>query len=218
MNEELDVYKQQGFGQRLGFGRSVGLLIIDFVIGFKDPAVLGGGNIPDAIARTVGLLDACRAADLPIAHTRIVFEMDGSDHNLFTMKAPSLIGLTESASASQIVPELAPMAGELVLRKRLPSAFFGTTLAAWYTSKGVDTLLVAGCTTSGCVRASVVDALCSGYRPIVVTDCVGDRALGPHEANLFDLGQKSADLMTRNEVVDALASLQGWCAQHERIR
>lgn len=212
MERETDIFAKQGFGRRLGFGRTIGLLIVDFVNGFTDPDLFGGGNIAEAIAQTEGLLTACRRANLPIAYTRIVFETDASDHNLLTEKVPSMARLTEQAPASQVVDELAPRAGERVVRKRLPSAFFGTDLAAWYTARGVDTLLITGCTTSGCVRASVLDALCSGYRPIVVTDCVGDRAIGPHEANLFDLGQKYADLMTCDEV---LAVLQSGARRHQ---
>lgn len=209
MSSDREVYSRQSFGHRIGIGQRLGLLIIDFVNSFNDPAVFGGGNIGAAIARTVTLLAACREAGLPIVHTRVVFEADGSDLNMFARKVPALAALTETAHGSQIVPELAPVSGEFVLRKRLPSAFFGTDLAAWYTSAAVDTLLIAGCTTSGCVRASVTDALASGFRPIVVTDCVGDRALGPHEANLFDIGQKSADLMSCAEVLHVLADMHG---------
>ena len=107
---------------------------------------------------------------------------------------------TETSPLSQIVPELAPEPGELVVRKRGASAFFDTPLQGWLSFRRVDTVLVAGCTTSGCVRASVVDAMQHEFRPVVVTDCVGDRALGPHEANLFDMGQKYAQLMSRAEV------------------
>jgi maleamate amidohydrolase len=96
-----------------------------------------------------------------------------------------------------------PVAGELVVRKRQASAFFGTEFGSWLAWKRVDTLLVAGCTTSGCVRATVVDAVSHNMRTIVLTDCVGDRAMGPHEANLFDMGQKYADLMTSDEVIAA---------------
>ncbi len=206
MSADLDIYKRQRFGQRLGLGRRVGLLVVDFVNGFNDPALFGGGNIGPAIERCVGLLGACRGMALPIAFTRIVFEADGSDHNLFVAKVPTLGQLTEAAPASQVVPALAPERGELVVRKRLPSAFFGTDLAAWFTTRSVDTLLIAGCTTSSCVRARVLDAMCHGFRPIVVADCVGDRALGPHEANLFDLGQKYADLLRRDEAIEALAA------------
>jgi maleamate amidohydrolase len=120
---------------------------------------------------------------------------------------PRLTTLTEEAASSQFVRELQPLEGEIVIRKRLPSAFFGTDLAGMLVGRGVDTLIVAGCTTSGCVRASVVDAMCHGLRPMVVSDCVGDRAEEPHAASLFDLGKKYADVMTRAEVFAALDRL-----------
>lgn len=199
---EREVYEDQGFGNALGIGTAPALLIVDFVNGFADPQVFGGGNIPDAIAATVPLLKLARDLDWPVATTRIVFADDGSDANIFTAKVPGLLDLTEESANGQVVPELAPAAGELVVRKRHPSAFFGTDLNQWLTARRVDTLFVAGCTTSGCIRASVIDAMCHGFRPVVVTDCVGDRALGPHEANLFDMGQKCADLMSFAAVSD----------------
>lgn len=142
--------------------------------------------------------------------TRIVFADDGADANIFTRKVPSLLALTEANPKGGIVPELAPVDGELVVRKRLPSAFAGTDLAAWLANRGVDTVIVAGCTTSGCVRASVVDSMSCGFITVVAQDCVGDRALAPHEANLFDMQQKYADLMTVDEIeaVFATASRQ----------
>jgi len=203
---ELDVYRQQGFGNRSGFGGAPALLIVDFVNGFNDPALFGGGNIGMAIASTKGLLQCARAQRLPIAFTRVVYAEDGSDAGVFCLKAPGLAALTERAAASQIVSELEPLKGEYVIRKTQPSAFFGTSLSGWLISKGVDTLLVTGCTTSGCVRASVVDSMSYNFRTIVVTDCVGDRAIAPHEANLFDMGQKYADLMTSADVIGHLAS------------
>ena len=191
--------------RRWSRSRRIGLLIVDFVNGFADPALFGGGNILDAIARTVPLLAAARAQGWPVAHSRIVFAQDNADANVFGLKVPGLLALKEDAPASAIVPQLAPRAGELVVRKTEPSAFFGTPLAAWLTQRGVRTLLVAGATTSGCVRASVVDAMSHGFRPLVVEDCVGDRALGPHEANLFDMRQKYAAVLPRD---DALAALK----------
>jgi maleamate amidohydrolase len=116
-----------------------------------------------------------------------------------------MITLKEDLPSSQIVDVLEPVPGELVVRKNVPSAFFGTSLAPWLTQRGVQTLLVAGAVTSGCVRASVVDAMCWGFRPLVVTDCVGDRAMGPHEANLFDMGQKYAILMDRDSALTVSA-------------
>ena len=200
----LDVYQQQGFGNRSGFGARPALVMVDFVNGFDDPTLFGGGNIPAAITRTAELLAACRRRGIPVAYTRVVYAEDGSDAGVFCLKAPGLKILTETAPASQIVPSLAPQPGEYVLRKTQPSAFFGTNFANWLISKGADTLLVTGCTTSGCVRATVIDSMSYNFRTIVVTDGVGDRALGPHEANLFDMGQKYADLLTTAEVIARL--------------
>ncbi len=200
---ELDIYKQQGFAQSIGIGERPALVIVDFVVGFTDPAHFGGGNIDPAIQRTIGLLATARQRGWPVAHTRVVYAEDGSDAGAFTRKAPGLRKLTETSPLSQIVPELTPIPGELVIRKRQASAFFGTEFAPWLLWKHIDTLFVTGCTTSGCVRATVVDAVSHNLRTIVVTDCVGDRAIAPHEANLFDMGQKYADLMTADDIVSA---------------
>lgn len=201
----VDVYKKQQFGQKTGFGKTPALLVIDFVNGFHDPEILGGGNIADAVIATKPLLDFCRERTLPIIFTRIVYAEDGSDASLWCQKVPRLASLTETAPASQVVDALKPRAGEVVLRKTQASSFFGTHLNAVLVSRGVDTLIVTGCTTSGCVRATVIDAMSMNYRTVVATDCVGDRALAPHDANLFDMGQKYSDLMTGAEVMAALA-------------
>ncbi len=200
MNSQNDIYQRQGFGQPVGLGNARAVLIVDFVQAFADPAHFGGGTIALAIANTVHLLRRAREEGWPVAHTRVVYAEDGSDLGAFARKVPSLRQLTEQSPLSQIVPELQPVAGELVIRKRQASAFFGTELAGWLTFRRIDTLLVAGCTTSGCVRASVVDACSHNFRTVVLTDCTGDRAPGPHEASLFDMGQKYADLMTFREL------------------
>ncbi len=200
-----DVYRQQQFGQKTGFGKTPALLVVDFVNGFTDPEILGGGNILDAVAATVPLLGFFRARKLPVIFTRIVYADDGSDAGIWCQKVPRLRDLTENAPASQVVATLNPCAGELVIRKTQASAFFGTHLGACLISKSIDTLVVAGCTTSGCVRASVIDAMSMSYRTVVATDCVGDRAIEPHRANLFDIGQKYADLLAAEEITAALA-------------
>jgi maleamate amidohydrolase len=201
---DLEVYSRQGLGGSIGRQPPYGLLLVDFVNGFADPAQLGGGNIPHAIEAAIPLLAAARARGWPVAHSRIVYAADGSDHNVFAEKIPGMRVLHEDAHASQFVAQLAPQPGELVVRKTAPSAFFGTQLAPWLTSHGVRTLLVAGCTTSGCVRASVVDAMSWGFRPVVVEDCVGDRAIGPHDANLFDMRNKYADVSPWSEVAASI--------------
>ena len=202
--DELKLYEAQGFGNSSGFGANPALLVVDFVNGFADPEQFGGGNINEAISNTRHLLEAARERAIPIAFTRVVYAEDGSDAGVLTLKAPALATLTEHAHSSQIVDELAPVPGEYIVRKTQPSAFFGTNLAAWYISKGVDTVVVTGCTTSGCIRASVIDSMSYNFRTVVAEDCVGDRAIGPHEANLFDMAQKYADLMPSSAVVSAL--------------
>ena len=197
---ESDIYRKQGFGNSSGFGVQPALLVVDFVNGFNDPDLFGGGNIPQAIAQTAVLLAAAREAGVPVCFTRVVYAADGSDAGIFCLKAPGLKILTEDHVSSAVVDELAPAPGEYVLRKTQPSAFFGTDLIGWLVQRRVDTLIVTGATTSGCVRATVVDAMSHNFRTIVATDCVGDRALGPHHANLFDMGQKYADLMSGAEI------------------
>jgi len=202
---ELDIFKQQNFGNPIGFGRRSALLVVDFTVGFNDPALFGGGNIDPAVQRTVRLLEFFREQELPVAFTRVVYADDGSDGGIFATKQPRLLMLTENQLAGQVVPELAPRAGELVVRKNQASAFFGTNLAPWLVQQAADTVVVAGCTTSGCVRATVVDAISYNFRPVVARDCVGDRALGPHEASLFDLQQKYADVLERDAIIAALS-------------
>jgi maleamate amidohydrolase len=206
-HSEIQTYQRQGFGATLPLTGPVGLLLVDFVNGFANPQQFGGGNIPEAISNSVTLLKAARERGWSIAHSRIVFADDDADQNIFTIKVPGMLTLKEHDSASAIVPELAPVAGELVVRKTVPSAFFGTSLAAWLTQRGVQTLVVAGCVTSGCVRASVVDAMSWGFRPLVVSDCVGDRALAPHDASLFDMAQKYAAVMSRDEALTTIDQL-----------
>ena len=208
MNTE-EIYQSQGFGHTTGIGQRCCLLMVDFVNSFVDPQQLGGPAIQDAVLATVPLLKAFRTWGLPGVHTRVVVEADGSDRNLFATRVKALQALTEHAAGSQIVPELAPLASEWVVRKQGASAFFNTALADWLHFHKVDTLVVTGCTTSGCVRATVVDAVQHNFRSVVVSDGVGDRALAPHEANLFDLRQKYADIMTRDELMSHLHSQQG---------
>ncbi|PNM89097.1 isochorismatase family protein [Achromobacter xylosoxidans] len=206
---DISAYARQGFGTPLPLKAPFGLLIIDFVNGFADPAVFGGGNIPPAIERTRTLLAHAREQGWPVAHSRIVFSDDDADSNVFCLKVPGMLTLKEDSHNSAIVPQLAPARGEYVVRKSTPSAFYGTMLAPWLAQRGVQTLVVAGCVTSGCVRASVVDAMQAGLRPLVVSDCCGDRALGPHEANLFDMAQKYAAVMPLEQALADIAALPG---------
>lgn len=198
------IYQHQGLGGTSGLGLRCGLVLVDFVNGFVDFDQLGGPHIEQAAKHTQGLLAWFRQRQLPIVHTRVVFEEDGSNHNVFALRVKPLQKLTEHAQASQIVDLLSPQAGEWVIRKQSASAFFQTGLADWLRLRGVDTAVIVGCTTSGCVRATVVDAMQHNFKTLVISDCVGDRALEPHDANLFDMQQKYADVMTRDSFIDQL--------------
>ncbi|WP_246725269.1 isochorismatase family protein [Beijerinckia sp. L45] len=192
---DADVYARQGFGRSTGVGARPAIIVVDFTNSFVDPAQFGGGNIQAAVTATARLLAAARHAGWPIAYTRVVYASDGSDAGPFARKVPGLLTQTEDSQATQIVLDLAPRANDLIVRKQAPSAFFGTGVLPWLVGHRVDTVIVTGATTSGCVRATVVDAVSHGFATVVPSDCVGDRAIGPHEANLFDMAQKYADVV-----------------------
>ncbi len=203
---EQSVYERQGFGQGLELTPPAGLLIVDFINGFADPDVFGGGNIRPAVEKTRTLLSLARQRGWLVSYTRVVYSEDGSDANVFTDKVPGCLEFTETSALSQVVPELPPAPGDLVIRKQFPSAFFGTHLASSLAMHGIKTLFISGATTSGCVRASAVDAMCHGFKPVIVEDCVGDRSIAQHEANLFDMKMKYTQNMQLDEV-EALTSL-----------
>lgn len=202
-----DIYRKQNMGNASGIGSRCGLILVDFINGFVDESLFGGPHIEAAANATVPLLAAFRKARLPVVHTRVVFANDGSNRNVFCMKVPPLLTLIEDAPASQIVPQLSPIEGEWVLRKVSASAFFSTGLSEWLRLRSVDTAVVVGCTTSGCVRATVIDSMQFNFRTVVIEDCVGDRAIEPHEANLFDMRQKYADVMTRDAFLPLLSKV-----------
>ena len=208
MPNDVAIYEKQGLGARRGFGKKPALLIIAFTNGFNNPDEFGGGKIPDAIDNTEKLLAIARHLGLPIVYTSNVYAEDGSEDGLFNLKMPTLReGLARGNESTKVVNQLEPRGGERVIEKHYPSGFFMTDLASWLSINEVDTAIVTGCTTSGCVRATVVDAMGSGFRPMVPRECVGDRAEGPHEANLFDIDQKYGDVMSLEEVIEELEAL-----------
>lgn len=211
LNDQDEVYRHQGLGGTSGIGERCGLVLVDFVNAFVDYDQMGGPHIEAAARATVPLLETFRRHRLPVVFTRVVFEGDGANANVFSQRVPQLLRLTEEAPGSQVLDMLKPLPGEWVIRKQSASAFFETGLAAWLHRRGVDTAVVVGCTTSGCVRASVVDSMQHNFRTVVPPECTGDRALAPHEANLFDMRQKYADLIARDELI---AHLDNRSARH----
>jgi maleamate amidohydrolase len=194
------------FDGRMGFGRAPALIVVDFIRAYTEPgSPLFAPAVVEAVKATAPLLDAARKKDLPVIYTRVLYHRSGSDGGLFVRKVPALRRMVEGEPLADIVPELPPGPDDVILIKQYASAFFGTSLAAMLTVQGVDTLIITGCSTSGCVRATAVDAMQHGFRPIVPRECVGDRHAAPHEANLFDINAKYGDVVPLADVLKVLA-------------
>ncbi len=202
-------YRQHGLAGRVGFGQSPALLIIDFIKAYTTPGspLYAVPGVPDAVRASQPLLATARAVAIPIIYTTVVYASDGRDGGIFVQKVPALRQLTHDSPLVAIVDELRPQPNELVIEKKYASAFFGTHLAATLTAMRVDTLIMVGCSTSGCIRASAVDGMQHGFRVIVPRECVGDRAPEPHLANLFDIDSKYGDVVSLAEVLAYLARL-----------
>ena len=208
MSESLsENYARGGFGKALQPGQRPALLVIDFVRAYLERSSPLYAGVEQARADCETLLRAARAAAIPIVHTNVVYQPGGRDGGVFFRKVPALkcfeIGAHPDLAA--FAEGLEPLPGETVISKQYASAFFATSLASTLTSLGVDSVLIAGLSTSGCVRASAVDCVQHGFVPLVVREAVGDRAPGPHEANLFDLQAKYAEVI---HLADALRYLQ----------
>ena len=195
---------------RLGFGRKTALLVIDLLQGYTiKGAPLFAPGVVKAVAEMPELLKAARAKKMPIIHTRVLYNpSDFADGGIWIKKAPVLKDLVPGNRYAKFCRGVEPAKGELVITKNYASCFFGTSLAATLTAMGADTVLITGCTTSGCIRASAVDAVQHGFRPIVIRECVGDRHDGPHEANLFDINAKYGDVITKGEALKYIRGLK----------
>jgi maleamate amidohydrolase len=203
LDEARKFYAQIGFSARVGFGARPALLVIDCNHGCADPSVSPMGIAMDAELKNIRrLLDVARAKRLPVVHTTVVYsEEQFRDGGWFIKKIPSLQVLRPGSKESQFVPEVAPRAGELVIEKRFPSGFAGTNLQSYLTACGVDTAIVTGNSTSGCVRATVVDAVSAGFRVIIPRQCVADRVPLSHAVNLLDMDAKYGDVMDIDDVL-----------------
>ena len=198
-DDDLATNYAGAFDGRLSFGKHPALLIVDFVMAYLDKASPLYANVEDALASNERVLAEARAAAIPIIFTNVVYQPDGSDGGLFYKKIPSLSVFVKGSPLGAFPPSLQPLDGERVFSKQFASAFFGTSLAEMLTRDGVDTLLITGLSTSGCVRATALDALQSGFAPFVVRDACGDRHTAPHQANLFDLQAKYAEVISESD-------------------
>lgn len=198
------------FDTTTGFGTRPAVLVIDFTLAYTTPgSPFFAEGVVRAVRDTVPLLAAARAAGVPVLHTKVLYHPSGRDGGIFVQKVPALRKLVPGEPLAEIDPAVAPAPDEIVIVKQYPSPFFGTSLAATLTAQGIDTLILAGCSTSGCVRAGAIDGVQHGFRVIVPRECVGDRHQGPHDANLFDINAKYGDVLPKAEVI-------AWLERHGR--
>lgn len=198
-----DDYAAAGFGGRLTPGRRPAVVVVDVVMAYLDSASPLYAGVEAARDSAIRLAAAARAAGAPVILTNVVYTPGGADGGLFYRKVPALKAF-DAGSPLGAFPAGLQAAGDLVVTKQYASAFFGTSLASTLVAMGVDTVLLCGFSTSGCVRASALDALQHGFRPFVVRDACGDRDPRPHEANLFDLQAKYAEVVSEAEARDIL--------------
>jgi nicotinamidase-related amidase len=208
------VYEKAGLGQAVGRGERPAVLVVDFSCGFTDPECRLGAELTAEVEATRTLLDAARAKGLPVVFTTIGFEASGKDGALWLKKVPALGDLELGGRWVEIDPRLERREDETVIVKKGASAFFGTNLVAVLVSQGVDSVILCGATTSGCIRATAIDLLQNGFPTVVPRDCVGDRAQAPHEANLFDIQAKYADVVSLEEALDYVESVPSRVAAH----
>lgn len=202
--------RHEGFHGRAGFGRRPALIVIDVNVGFTDPGSPLVCDLDDVVAAIQRLLREARRVGLPVVYTTVAYtEGDKRTAAAFIDKVPALLTLAAGSRWVEIDPRIAPQEGEPVLNKLFASAFFGTALSSFLAASGCDSLIVTGASTSGCVRATVVDALQHGYRPIVPREAVGDRNPAAHEANLYDIDAKYGDVVSLDDVLAHLEELAG---------
>jgi nicotinamidase-related amidase len=197
------------FAGHLMPGARPALVLVDMVRAYFEPGAPFFLDSPDTLASASRVLSAARRSGIPVIHTRVSYTRGGADGGNFVKKVPQLACFAEGEPLGEIMPDVAPLATEPVISKQYASAFFGTSLSSTLAAQGVDTVLIAGVSTSGCVRATAVDALQYGFIPVVVRDAVGDRGSGPHESNLSDIQAKYGEVLTEAEALAYLARREG---------
>jgi maleamate amidohydrolase len=204
--DSAEFFQARGFGTTIGFGKRPALVVIDMINAFTDSGMPLGSNLDSVVDRIKSLLQVAREAGIPVLYTTVGYEEGLADAGVWFRKQRALTSLMLGTPAVDVDTRLAPARGEPIILKKYASSFFGTDLGSRLTSAGVDTLLITGATTSGCVRATAVDAVQLGYRPMVVREAVGDRSPAAHDQALFDLEQKYADVVAVHETIDFLTT------------
>ena len=204
MNKDLDQNYKAVFNERLGFGKNPAIILVDFVAAYFDENSPLYADVEKALLSAIRIRNKGREKNIPIIYTNVSYQKDGKNGGVFFEKLPVLSCFIEGAKTAGWPSKLDIDPNEIVITKQYPSAFFETCLSKKLNNLEIDTLIITGLTTSGCIRATCVDAISYGFRPIVVKDACGDRHEKPHIANLFDMNAKYADVVSENEVFNFL--------------
>lgn len=207
MTDDLVANYKKAYGNKIGFGKSPALLLVDFVQAYFDPECELYSEVEDTLASALRLVEVARTANIPVIYTNVVYQAQGLDGGVFFKKAKPLHNMLAGNPMGEWPEGLQPAENELVISKQYPSAFFGTSLSSTLTAAGIDTLLITGVTTSGCIRASCIDSCSYGFRTIIVEEACGDRHDDPHQANLFDMNAKYADVVSEKETAEYIRKL-----------
>ncbi len=204
-SEEHEFFRQRGFGLRIGFGKRPALLVIDMINAFTDPSMMLGADLDGPIEATRQMLQVAHDKGVPVLFSTVSYSEPGQkDAGIWALKQKGAVTLVTGSHGVQIDERLQFAPGDSLLVKKYASCFFGTDLVSRLLARNIDTLVIAGCTTSGCVRATAVDACQTGFRPMIVREAVGDRSDAAHVQSLFDLDAKYGDVVTLDDTLNYL--------------
>lgn len=209
MTDDLAENYKRAYSNRVGFGKNPALVLIDFAHAYFDKDCDLYAGVEDALASALRVREAAHEAGIPVILTEVSYQPGGVNGGRFFEKAKPLKAFVKGQRTAEFADGLDPRPDEIIVTKQYPSAFFGTSLSATLTAMGIDNVILTGLTTSGCVRASCVDSMSYGFRTTVVREACGDRHPAPHEANLFDMNAKYADVVSEAETIEFLQSLRG---------
>jgi len=207
-HSDEEFFKERGFGLKIGFGERPALIVIDMIKAFTNPQAMLGANLDVQIEATKPLLAAAHERGIPVFFSTVIYnDTDLADAGIWALKQKGVITLKGDTDGGEVDPRLDMRSTDSLVVKKYASCFFGTDLVSRLVSRRIDTLIITGCTTSGCVRATAVDAVQTGLRPMVVRDAVGDRSVAAHEQSLFDLNAKYADVVSLDETLQYLRTV-----------
>jgi len=200
---ERERLEKRGFGLRMGFGNRPAVIVIDYLRAFTDPAMVLGSNLDKEIAETNRVLDSAHKYNVPVMFSVVQYEeKDAADGGAWNLKHKGSPTLMAGSPGVEIDPRLHRELQDVIIMKKYASCFFGSDMVSRLMARSADTLIITGCTTSGCVRATAVDAIQYGFRPVVVREAVGDRSAPAHEQSLFDIHIKYGDVVSVDEVLN----------------